>query len=84
MPRESQAPARKTSSDGLLASSESEYEEKSESESDDERREGRRASGSQGGRNKKASDYAKGTPSANEGRHVVGTRNSGAKQQALS
>jgi hypothetical protein len=82
--RESQAPTRKTSSDGLLASSESEYEEnksESESESDDERREGRRASASQGGNNKKASDYAKGTPRENEGRRVVGTRNSGAQEQ---
>jgi hypothetical protein len=81
--RESQAPARKASSEGLLASSESEYEEKSESESesDDERKEGRRASASQGGNNKKASDYAKGTPRENEGRRVVGTRNSGAQEQ---
>ena len=80
--RVSQAPTRNTSADGLLASSESEYEEKSESESesDDERREGRRASASQGGNNKKASDYAKETPRENEGRHVVGTRNSGAQE----
>ena len=83
--RESQAPTRKTSTDGLLESSESEFEDKSESgsesESDDERREGRRASASQGGNNKKASDYAKGTPRENEGRHVVGTRNSDAQEQ---
>jgi len=77
--RVSQAPTRNTSADALFASSESEYENKSESESeserDDERREGRRASASQGGNNKKASDYAKGTPRENEGRRVVGNRN---------
>ena len=62
--RVSQAPTRNTSADALFASSESEYEGKSESESesesesDNERRKGRRASASQGGNNKEASDYA--------------------------
>ena len=86
--RVSQAPTRNTSADALFASSESEYENKSESESeseserDDERRGGRRASASQGGNNKKASDYAKGTtPRENEGHRIVGTRNSGAQEQ---
>ena len=80
---ESQTPSRTKSSDVLLALSESEYEEKSESESerDDERRERSRASKSLGGRNKKTPEYAKGTPSADEGRRVVGTRNSGYEQQ---
>ena len=85
--RVSQAPTRNTSADALFASSESEYEGKSESESESEserdvkRREGRRASASQGGNIKKASDYAKGTPRENEGRRVVGTRNIGAQEQ---
>jgi len=85
--RVSQAPTRNTSADALFASSESEYEDKSESESESEserdvkRREGRRASASQNGNNKKSSDYAKATPRDNEGRLVVGTRNSGAQEQ---
>ena len=81
--RVSQAPTRNTSADALFASSESEYENKSESESerDVKRREGRRASASQGGNNKKASDYAKGTPRENEGRRIVGIRNSGTQEQ---
>jgi hypothetical protein len=75
----SQPPVRNKSTGMLLASLESEYEERSDRE--DNRRERTCGSAKQGQRNKTGGENADGSPNTNEDGHLIGTTKSGDKQQ---